>query len=342
MAGEYTSAGAGIGTAVAPGIGTAIGAGAGLILDVGNQLFNYQSEKDAAEQNQKYYRENLQANYLLSQQAQRNAAMNEVEGLRAAGMSPVNADGAQAVSPPAAEGGTMRNPYDAHANLSNLLLMSQLKLTDAQADKVKADAKGQEIKNTRDSSHDKALSQNLAKYYRQMSKDTSDEELKEFFLNQAEFAESGKANAGNYEALVKYFDLQGKSEEAIERKMDKKISAYLAELRWNKIKGHTMESSEFVKALASLDARQSDLLAAEAANLIASKKVTDEQIELTKSRIKLTDEQVNQVKAAAEAMNDQNIMHWIDKGEYGKAFLAGLLMIFGGFAAKGRSYATND
>lgn len=342
MAGEFTAAGAGVGSAIAPGLGTAIGAGAGFLLDLGNMQANYYGEKAAAEQNQKYYRENMQANYILSQQAQRNAARNEVEGLRQAGLSPVLADGSAAAAVPSAEGGTMQNPYNPQVNLSNALLMSQLKLNDAQADKIKADAAGQEIKNQRDSHQDKSVSANLAAYYRDLAARTEDEELKAWFEESAAAAAKGEANLGDYEAMLKSLDLAGKPEEAIQRKLDRKITAWLAELRWKKVQGQTMESSDFVKALASLDVRQSDLLAAEASNIMASKKNADKMLELTEAKIKLTNEQITQVKAAAEAVNDQNIMHWIDKGEYGKAFLAGLIQIFGGFAAKGRSYATNE
>ena len=305
----------------------------------GSTLANGIFSQRAAAYNQRMTERNTRQNFKYAMLAQRMAPVNEVAGLRAAGLSPVFANGAQGMATSSGSSGTAQAPS---VDPSTLLLNAQIENIKAQTAKTEAETKGQDIKNTRDKTHDLVLSQNLNTYFTKLAQDTSDDELKAFFEYQAEIARKGEANLGSYDALVKYFDLQGKSEDAVARKLDKKLSAYLSELRWNKVKGHTIESSDFVKALASLDSRQSDLLAAEASNILASKKSTDELIGLTKAKINLTNEQITQVKAAAEAMNDQNIMHWIDKGEYAKAFLAGLIQIFGGFAAKGRSYATGE
>lgn len=305
----------------------------------GTTIANGLMQQRAAAYNQNVYRENMHANFLLSQQAQRNAARNEVEGLRQAGLSTALADGAAGAPQVTAASGTAQAPQ---FDPANLLLRSQIKLAESQAEKNEAEADSQKIKNKREKSYDLALSQNLASYYESLVDSTYDDDLKDFFADQASFARKGKANEGNKRALLDYFDLQGKNEEAIARKMDKKLTAWLSELRWNKAKGHTDETNPFVKSLVTLDARQSDLLAAEAANIIASGKNMEQQIELTKQRIELTKEQREQVKAAAEAMNDQNMMHWIDKGEYGKALMVGFIQIFSGLAQKGRSYATND
>lgn len=320
-----------------------LGQGAAAVAPVATQYgLNYL----AAERNQKYYRENMQANYLISQRAQRNAARNEVEGLRSAGLSEALANGAAGAPQVSAQGGTMEAPK---VDPANMLLLAQSQLLGAQAKKAEADAKGQEIKNSRDINEDEATGKNLVTLYQGYADSTSDPVLKQFFLDQKAYAESGQANVGNYNALLKFYDIQGKSEEAIARKLDNKLSAWLAELRWNKAKGQTMETSKFVESLASLDVRQSDFLAAECANMIASGKNLDQQIELLKSKKQLTDEQINltkeqenQIKTAAEAMQDKNMMHWIDKGEYMKAFMVGILQIFSGFATKGRSYAVTE
>lgn len=316
----------------------------------GSTLANFGLSKYTAAQNQRYYRENMQANFLLSQQAQKNAARNEVEGLKAAGLSTALADGAAGAPQVTAASGTMETPkFDP----ANMLLRSQLALADAQRKnveaqtaKTEADTKSTQIRNARETSYDSVLSQNLAVYFGDLVKSTSDPTLRQFFEDQQKFAASGKANEGNKRAYVDYLDIQGKSEEAVARKLDNKLSAWIAELRWNKAKGHTTESSPFVKALAMLDVRQSDFLAAECANMIASGKNFDAQIQLLNSKKLLTDEQINltkeqeeQIRTAAESMRDKNIMHWIDKGEYAKAFMVGLLQIFSGFAQKGRGYA---
>lgn len=201
----------------------------------GSTLANFGLSKYTAAQNQRYYRENMQANFLLSQQAQKNAARNEVEGLKAAGLSTALADGAAGAPQVTAASGTMETPkFDP----ANMLLRSQLALADAQRKnveaqtaKTEADTKSTQIRNARETSYDSVLSQNLAVYFGDLVKSTSDPTLRQFFEDQQKFAASGKANEGNKRAYVDYLDIQGKSEEAVARKLDNKLSAWIAELR---------------------------------------------------------------------------------------------------------------
>lgn len=312
-----------------PLIGSAlIGAGAGGLFTIANGFM----QQRAAAYNQAMYEKNTAANYMYSQNAQRNAARNEVEGLRAAGLSPVFADGSAAASAAAGSAGTAQAPS---FDVANLLAFAQLENLKAQTSKTKADAKSTEIDNDIKEGENSTLGQNMARFYKRLAEDTTDEDLKKFYLEQSDFAARGEFTRGNYDALIKYLDLQGKPEEAIERKLDKKLSAYLAELRWNKAKGQTMESDDFVKALGSLDARQSDLLSEQAAKLISERKNVEKDTDLIGAKITLTNQQVEQVKAAAAQMKNTNVMEFINEGDYGRALLAMLLQLFSGFAAHG-------
>ena len=295
-------------------------------------LANGFMQQRAAAYNQEMYEKNTAANYMYSQNAQRNAARNEVEGLRAAGLSPVFADGSAAASAASGSAGTAQAPS---ADAANLLAFAQLKNINAQTAKVEADAKSTEIDNAIKEGENSTLGQNMARFYKRLAENTTDEDLKKFYLEQSDFADKGDFNRGNYDALIKALDLEGKPEEAIQRRLDKRLSAWLSELRWNDAKGKTSKDSEFVRALASLDARQSDVLAETAAKLAAERKNVDKNTELTESRIKLTDQQVEQVKAAAAQLKDTNVMEFINQGDYGRALLAMLLQLFNGFASKG-------
>lgn len=311
-------------------IGAAVGAGTKALETVANGFM----QQRAAAYNQEMYEKNQAANYLYQMNAQRNAAANEVEGLRQAGLSPVLADGAQGMSVASGTQGTAKAP-ETSLDPANLMLMAQTKLMKAQADKTEADAESVKIDNANKKGKNATLAKNMAQYFTKLSEDTADKDLAKFFKDQADFAASGDFVAGNYEAYLNWLDVQGKSEEAIARKADKKLSAWLAELRWNKAKGQTQDSSEFVKALASLDSRQSDLLAEQAANLIAQRKNVEKDTELTGAKLTLTNQQIEQVKAATAALENTNIIEMFEKGEYGKALLAMLLMVFSGTAKNG-------
>lgn len=291
-------------------------------------------QQRAAAYNQEMYEKNQAANYLYQMNAQRNAASNEVEGLRQAGLSPVLANGAQGMSVAAGTQGTAKAP-ETSFDPANLMLLAQKKLLDAQADKAEADAESVKIDNANKQGRNKTLAKNLAQYFTKLSEDTADKDLAKFFKDQADFAASGDFVVGNYDAYLNWLDVQGKSEEAIARKADKKLSAWLAELRWNKAKGQTGDSSEFVKALSSLDSRQSDLLAEQAASLIAQRENVDKNTELTGAKLTLTNEQIDQVKAATAQLENTNVIEMFEKGEYGKALLAMLLMVFSGTVKNG-------
>lgn len=306
------------------------GAAASGVEGVANGYFNYKT----AELNQKYYEKNQRANFLYNMEAQKLAAPNEVQGLRDAGLSPVLANGSQGMSVAAGTQGTMQPP---HISAANMLLTAQLKNLDAQTDKIKADTKSQEIKNERDTHEDKSTSEGMASTFRDLASRTDDPEVKAWLELSAEAAAKGEANVGDYNALLKTFDLVGKPEDIIQRKMDKKIGAWITEQRFHRIYGKTMDDP-FVKAIASVDARQSDLLAEQAAKLISERKGVDESTKLTESQIRLTDEQVKQVKAAAEQMENTNVMEFINKGDYGRALLAMVLQVWQGLAGRGASY----
>lgn len=314
---------------VDPLIGSAlVGAAASGISTLANGFM----QQRAAAYNQEMYEKNTAANYMYSQQSQRNAARNEVEGLRAAGLSPVFADGSAAASAASGSAGTAQAP---NFDVANMLAFAQLKNLQAQTDKTKADAESTEIDNEIKKGENSTIGQNMARFYKRLAENTTDEDLKKFYLEQFDFAERGDFNRGNYDAFIKALDLEGKPEEAIQRRLDKRLSAWLAELRWNDAKGKTSSDSEFVRALASLDARQSDVLAETAAKLAAERKNVEKDTELTGEKINLTKEQIEQVKAAAAQMENSNVMEFINKGDYGRALLAMLLQLFSGFAAKG-------
>lgn len=109
---------------------------AGSLIYGASTLANGFFSQRSAAYNQEQVEKNTAANYKYSQMSQRNAPVNEVYGLRAAGLSPALANGAQGMATSAGAAGTASPPSDAAANA---MLYAQLKNVQAQTDKTEAE-----------------------------------------------------------------------------------------------------------------------------------------------------------------------------------------------------------
>lgn len=194
---------------------------------------NYYFESKAAEQNQQYYKENLAANFQLSQLAQRNAAGNEVAGLRAAGLSPALANGAAATPVPSAPQGTMKAP---NVDPANLLLFAELKNLSAQTDKTKQETENLETINATNTlayAHakdlDATLSANMPQLFDEMSKDGRyPEHMREMFADAAKQIREEGITQGGMQGLEKYLNLRIEQKEALIKEMTSKFDWNLA------------------------------------------------------------------------------------------------------------------
>lgn len=130
---------------------------AGLVTHYADKAIDYGLTHNLMEDEQAFYRKNQQQNFELSQQAQKNAASNTVEGLKQAGLSPALAAGMPQVAPMTQA--PMQNKSlnshglaDVFSSINMLELQkAQKENLDAQSDKLAADAEATRIKNVRES-----------------------------------------------------------------------------------------------------------------------------------------------------------------------------------------------
>lgn len=213
-----------------PLIGSAlIGAAASGVSTVANGFM----QQRAAAYNQAMLERNTAANYMYSQRAQRNAARNEVEGLRAAGLSPVFADGSAAASVASGSAGTANAPQ---FDPANLLLFAQIKNLDAQTQKTKNEAEKIQAEENNISlaySHAKDLDATLAKnmpiLFDEMSKDSRySEQMRKLFASAAEDIRKEGVTSGGLQGLEKYLNLRIDTKEALVREMSSRFDWNMA------------------------------------------------------------------------------------------------------------------
>lgn len=244
-------------------IGEAIGGAAAAAVAT---PINYYFESKAAEQNQQYYKENLAANFQLSQLAQRNAAGNEVSGLRAAGLSPALANGAAATPVPSAPQGTMKAP---NVDPANLLLFAELKNLSAQTDKTKEETAKtkqetenlQTINSTNTLAYahakdlDATLSANMPQLFEEMSKDGRyPEHMRTMFADAAKQIREEGVTQGGLQGLEKYLSLRIEQKESLIKEMTTRFDWNLAIAR--------LEDPQLIKTLVNMPTTERENLLA--------------------------------------------------------------------------------
>lgn len=150
------------GSALSSLAGSALGgvAGAGVQL-LGNAVLGRMEQND--------YRKNQRQNYEYSQMAQRNAAVNNMQGMQRAGLSPATMQGGS-FSPAAQSQAPLQNKSSGMPNINaigDFLSLQQARTAKAVADKTEAETTGVKLQNdvTRDSMAmtNHALSESLSK-----------------------------------------------------------------------------------------------------------------------------------------------------------------------------------
>lgn len=128
------------------------------LIQGGATLANSLLQQRAAAKNQEYNRQNMRENFRYSQEAQRMAPVNEVAGLKAAGLSPALANGAAAAPIANSSNGTAQAPQ---LDPANLLLMAQLKNVEAQTQNTQAQTAKTNVETGRMQSADENARSNI-------------------------------------------------------------------------------------------------------------------------------------------------------------------------------------
>lgn len=315
-----------------PLIGSAlIGAGVAGVQTVANGFM----QQRAAAYNQEMYEKNQAANYLYQMNAQRNAAANEVEGLRQAGLSPVLANGAQGMSIAAGTQGTAKAP-ESSFDPANLMLLSQKKLMDAQADKTAADAESVKIDNAnkkqRDAAYGVALDADLEHLKILVGSDSKSAELIDQLL-------ALPKSEGTYNALDRVLEYLPKSYGARADMIDNMLKERINQARWQSSDPKSKSGLDWIdnpllKSLANADAATVDKTVADISKVMAEKDNLEAVVELTRKQTELTKEDIERVKAMASQIRNSDVKSMIDKGDYKGALftlLTGLIMGLGNY-----------
>lgn len=276
---------------------------------VGASLANEWYAKDAARRNQKYYRENMQANYNISQQAQRNAAKNEVEGLRKAGLSPALADGAAGAPQVSAAGGTQE---PAKMDPSNLLLMAQIKNLESQTKKNEAEAANTNQKTGEAQTAGKSASRNLYNFYQTLSEETDDPNLRDFYIAMSKDAqEAGELASGALASSAQFNEFYAASFEAKKRSIEARFDALIAEGRKDK----AIKKGDWFDEVVNLPYKQVRKIGAEIAEIGANEENLKVLKKLNEAKEKLTQEEMKRVEAMKKRLEDYNIAQYIKNGD---------------------------
>lgn len=315
-----------------PLIGSAlIGAGVAGVQTVANGFM----QQRAAAYNQEMYEKNQAANYLYQMNAQRNAAANEVEGLRQAGLSPVLANGAQGMSVAAGTQGTAKAP-ESSIDPANLMLLSQKKLMDAQADKTAADAESVKIDNAnkkqRDAAFGVALDADLEHLKSLVGSDSKSAELIDQFL-------ALPKSEGTYNALERVLSYLPKTYGARADMLDNMLKERVNQARWQSSDPKNKSGIDWIdnpllKSLANADAATVDKTVADISKVLAEKDNLEAVVELTRKQTELTKEDIERVKSMTSQIRNSDVKSMIDKGDYKGALLTlltGLVMGLGNY-----------
>lgn len=186
-----------------PAIAAAVG---GLVGNIGSSMVNYVTQKNFNRQSRADYQKHQKQNFEYSQQAQRNAPMNQVIGMRNAGLSPHALSGSSFA--PAAMSGAPQNQtaapqVDFASNISELI-NAMTNRFNAESQRISADANAQNAMTNRDVGQ-ATVSQKVAETAltntqvdRAVNEDVQYREMIE------QLADIGEEKGGVYEALPTY------------------------------------------------------------------------------------------------------------------------------------------
>lgn len=332
--------GATVGTAFSPGVGTLLGAAAGGLIGLGVDTW---SSDRSREKDQEDYQQNQLQNFMYGQEAQRNAASNEVAGLLKAGLNPALAAGANPASMVSAP---MQNKEAPKFNPGVAQLLSGLRLQEAQTQNLeatskKADAEAESIKiDNNNKKHRDALigvymDEELAQLQMLFQ---SDSKLSGLIGMLREMPKSeGALNA--YEHVIQMLPkTYGARADLFEQNLRQRIAGYrdvISSSPSDQPDTLGQYKNEFLKSLITMDTTQQQKTIADMSKLYAETDNIKQVLELTKQQTEYTKEDIERIKALTQQVRNADIRSLVDNGEYGKALLMLLVGLFMG-APSGR------
>lgn len=277
-AGSGATAGAAVGTAVAPGVGTLIGAAVGGLSGFAADTWSSDRSRELDQEN---YEKNQLQNFMYGQEAQRNAAQNDVSGLLKAGLNPALASGA---APAPMVSAPLQNKQAPTLNAGMAQLLSGLRLQEAQIENVEADTSIKEeqkdalsIQNQHSRDLDETLSENMPRMFREMSQDERYSEAERaLFARTAKIADEEGVTVGAVDGINKYLDLRLNQQRKLVEEQSNRLD-------WNTVIAK-VEDPNYVKALVRMPETQRQQLLAASAQYMASVALMTQQSETEKTK----------------------------------------------------------
>ena len=295
----------------------ALGFGAGS--GVASAGIGYMANRALAQEQQKYYQKNLAKQFAYSQLAQKLAPTNIKQGLVMAGMSPALASEGHfspAQSPTAPLGSNSVGMPNVNVAESALAV--------AQAKKSDAEAEALNIRNAQERNADEVSNLLSDVYFKKLSEVARSSEEKAMYDNLVSVAK----NKGAFGLFSEFLNILDKKE-----LYDASYQEYLLRKNVAWLQNH---QDADLKAIANMPVKNLALLdktlekyTAEIENLNKQKELTEEEKNLKLSQIKLTDAEIANLKEVTQNLKNTNVMKMIDAGDYGKAFMATILMLLG-------------
>lgn len=294
---------------------------------------NAKQAREEQKRQHRYNKELMKLSYGYGQAEQQNSALNTKIGYMLAGMSPALASEgmfapAGGASPLPSSAAPSRYPkFESGASLSGLLQLDNIK---AQTDNLKAQTKNTEIKNEQEQNANEVSDFLADVYFDKMAASAHSEEEAKAYENLKSIAK----NKGAFGLLENYLDTMDKRE---------LYNAHYQEyLLKRDLAFYQRTNGQLFMNLAKMPNKQFEQIDAqikvyleEAKKLAADKSLTDEERNLKLQQIKLTKEQIENLKAATKNLENTNIMKMIDEEQYGKAFIAVILMLLGNVSVSG-------
>lgn len=196
------------------------------LIQGGVTLANGLMQQRAAAKNQEYNRQNMRENFRYSQEAQRNAAVNEVAGLKAAGLSPALANGAAAAPIANSSNGTAQAPS---LDPANLLLMAQLHNVEAQTENTQAQTTKTEVETGRMKSADLNAQKNIDTFAGNMLSKIDEKKNPELYaIFETMRSQASTATVDTVRSTKEFMEMLdfGKSREARFAQYDYEMSLY--------------------------------------------------------------------------------------------------------------------
>lgn len=298
-----------------------------------NGAMNVKQAREEQKRAHGYNKEYMALSHMYEMASARKSAQMTKEGLIAAGLSPALMSQGLFAPATAPTGPSAPTPAPSRFDMKSLGIgdMFQLQNLKAQTDNLNADTESKKIKNEQEQNANEISKLFSDVYFDKLKQSAhSPEELAKY-----EELKSIAKNKGAFGLFDAYLNILDKKE-----LYDMDYQEYM--LRKNIAFWQNANEETFLD-IAKVPTRNRQLLertihkySAEIEKLRKDSKLTDEERNLKLQQIELTKEEIENLRETTKNLKNTNIMKMIDDGEYGKAFIATILMLFGQVSASKR------